>query len=77
MTGQSFAAGGGFQVVAASISLKLGIIPPTINLDIPDPLCDLDYVPHYARRFSMDTALMNSHGVGGSNAVLVLRKYSQ
>lgn len=76
MTGQAFAAGGGFQVVATSLSLKNGIIFPTINLDAPDPRCDLDYVPHEARRFTMDTALMNSHSVGGTHAVLVLRKYS-
>lgn len=76
MTGQSFAAGGGFQVVATSLSLKDGIVPPTINLDTPDPRCDLDYVSHYARRFSMDTALMNSHSVGGTHAVLILRSYS-
>ncbi|MBI2471586.1 MAG: beta-ketoacyl-[acyl-carrier-protein] synthase II, partial [Planctomycetes bacterium] len=65
MTGQAFAAGGGFQVVATSLSLKNGIIPPTINLDAPDPICNLDYVPHHARRFSLDTALINSHSVGG------------
>lgn len=75
MTGQSFAAGGGFQVVATSLSLKNGIIPPTMNLDIPDPQCDLDYVPNHARRFSMDTALINSHSVGGTHAVLILRNY--
>src|SRR3990172_4482971 len=76
MTGQAFAAGGGFQVVATSLSLKNGIIPPTINLDAPDPLCSLDYVPHHARRFSLDTALINSHSVGWTHAVLVLRRYS-
>ena len=77
MTGQAFAAGGGFQVVATSLSLKNGLIPPTINLDAPDPLCNLDYVPLHARRFTMHTALINSHSVGGSHAVLVLKKYSE
>ncbi|MDR4509990.1 MAG: beta-ketoacyl-[acyl-carrier-protein] synthase family protein [Candidatus Brocadiaceae bacterium] len=76
MTGQSFAAGGGFQVVATSLSLKNGFVPPTINLDEPDPLCDLDYVPHEARRFSMETALINSHSVGNTHAALVLRRFS-
>ncbi|MFN3533493.1 MAG: beta-ketoacyl-[acyl-carrier-protein] synthase family protein [Candidatus Brocadia sp.] len=76
MTGHAFAAAGGFQVVATSLSLKNGIIPPTINLDEPDPLCDLDYVPHHARRFSMDTALINTHSVGGTHAVLLLKKFS-
>lgn len=75
MTGQAYAAGGGFQVVATSLSLKNGIIPPTINLDEPDPLCDLDYVPHHARYFSMDTALINAHCVGGTHAVLLLKKF--
>lgn len=75
MTGQAFAAGGGFQVVATCLSLKYGIVPPTINLDVPDPCCDLDYVPHHARRFSLDRALINSHSVGGSHAVLLLSKY--
>lgn len=76
MTGHAFAAAGGFQVVATSLSLKNGIIPPTINLDVPDPLCDLDYVPHNARYFSMDTALINTHSVGGTHSVLVLKKFS-
>ena len=76
MTGQAYAAGGGFQVVATSLCLKNGFVTPTINLDEPDPLCDLDYVPHHARRFSMCTALINSHSVGGTHAVLLLRKYS-
>ncbi|MBE7444870.1 MAG: beta-ketoacyl-ACP synthase II [Planctomycetia bacterium] len=76
MTGHAFAAAGGFQVVAASLSLKNGIIPPTINLDVPDSLCDLDYVPHSARYFSMDTALVNTHSVGGTHAALVLKKFS-
>ncbi|TVM00669.1 MAG: beta-ketoacyl-[acyl-carrier-protein] synthase II [Candidatus Brocadia sp. WS118] len=75
MTGQAYAAGGGFQVVATSLCLKNGFVTPTINLEMPDPLCDLDYVPFHARRFSMDTALINSHSVGGTHAVLVLRKY--
>lgn len=76
MTGHAFAAAGGFQVVATSLGLKQGIIPPTINLDVPDALCDLDYVPHHARYFSMDTALINTHSVGGTHAVLVLKKFS-
>lgn len=74
MTGQAYAAGGGFQVVATSLSLINGMIPPTINLDEPDPLCDLDYVSRHARRFPIDTALINSHSVGGTHAVLVLKK---
>ncbi|MBM4055885.1 MAG: beta-ketoacyl-[acyl-carrier-protein] synthase family protein [Planctomycetes bacterium] len=76
MTGQSFAAGGGFQAVAGCLSLKNGIIPPTINLDEPDPCCDLDYVPNVARYASMNVILINGHSVGGSHSVLLLKKYS-
>ena len=75
MTGQSFAAGGGFQVVATSLCLKNGFVTPTINLDETDLMCDLDYVPHHARRYSMDTALINSHSVGGTHAVLIVRRF--
>jgi len=76
MTGHPFAAAGSFQVVATCMCLKEGIIPPTINLDEPDPECDLDYVPHEARRFPVNTAMINCHGVGNSHAVLVLKNYS-
>ncbi len=75
MTGQVYSAGGGFQLLSACLSLKNGIIPPTINLYEPDPLCDLDYVPHYARYFTADTVLINSHSVGGKDSVLILKKY--
>lgn len=75
MTGQVYAAGGDFQIVAACLSIKNGIIPPTINLDNPDPLCDLDYVPHNARYSTANAVLINSHSVGGKDSVLILRKY--
>ncbi len=75
MTGQPFAAGGGFQAVATAMSISNSIIPPTINLDNPDPLCDLDYVPHTARVNNVDVALINTHSVGGTHAALVLCKY--
>jgi 3-oxoacyl-[acyl-carrier-protein] synthase II len=57
------------------LTLRDGIIPPTINLDIPDPECDLDYVPHQARRTQVETVLSNSFGFGGCNAILVLRRH--
>jgi 3-oxoacyl-[acyl-carrier-protein] synthase II len=50
-------------------------IPPTINLDQPDPECDLDYVPHHARAARVDVVLKNSFGMGSQNACVVLRRY--
>ena len=74
MTGQAYAAGGSFQVVATSLCLKKGFVIPTINLDDPDPLCDLDYVPNRSRRANIGTALSNSFGFGGQNDTLIVRK---
>jgi 3-oxoacyl-(acyl-carrier-protein) synthase len=51
-----------------------GLVPPTINLDEPDPACDLDYVPHEARRLPLDAAVSNSFGFGGTNVSLVFRR---
>ena len=50
-------------------------VPPTINLDNPDPECDLDYVPHTSRQLTIEYALSNSFGFGGTNAALVLKRY--
>ena len=58
-------------------TLQEGVLPPTINLDEPDPKCDLDYVPHSARRSSVTYALSNSFGFGGINASLVFKKYEE
>ncbi|HWB79874.1 MAG TPA: beta-ketoacyl-[acyl-carrier-protein] synthase II, partial [Nannocystaceae bacterium] len=60
----------------SALALRDGILPPTINLDDPDPECDLDYVPHEARRVSVEYAMSNSFGFGGTNAALVLRRVS-
>ena len=70
--GQSFAAGGAFQVVSSCMTLTTGIIPPTINYRVPDPACDLDYVPNQARRARVDMVMTNSHSFGGTHAALIL-----
>ncbi|MBD8027183.1 beta-ketoacyl-ACP synthase II [Ureibacillus sp. Re31] len=75
MIGHMLGAAGGVEAIALAMSLKEGIIPPTINLDHPDPLCDLDYVPSFARQMKVNIGLSNSFGFGGHNAAIVLRKY--
>ena len=76
MTGQPFAAGGGWQVAAACLAMEAGLIPPTINLHEPDPECDLDYVPHEARHARIETIMLNSHSVGGTHACLLIRRFA-
>ena len=74
MTGHLLGAAGGVEAIISAMSIYEGIIPPTINLDNPDPECDLDYVPHKAREKNIDTAMSNTFGFGGVNAVLIFRK---
>ncbi|NGY89820.1 beta-ketoacyl-ACP synthase II [Bacillus megaterium] len=75
MIGHMLGAAGGVEAIALAMSLKEGIIPPTINLENPDPLCDLDYVLGIARQVKIDTGVSNSFGFGGHNAAIVLKKY--
>jgi 3-oxoacyl-[acyl-carrier-protein] synthase II len=75
MTGHLLGGAGGIETVFTSLSVHDGIIPPTINLDNPDPECDLDYVPNRSRRTQVETAMTNSFGFGGTNACLVLKKF--
>jgi 3-oxoacyl-[acyl-carrier-protein] synthase II len=75
MTGHSAAAAGGLEAVASVLAIRDNRIPPTINLDTPDPECDLDYVPNVARAAQVDTVLSNSFGMGGQNATLVFRRW--
>ena len=74
MTGHLLGAAGAVEAIISAMSIYEGIIPPTINLDNPDPDCDLDYVPHKARKKNIDTAMSNTFGFGGVNAVLIFRK---
>lgn len=75
MTGHLLGGAGGIETVFTAIAIHDGIIPPTINLDNPDPECDLDYVPNISRKADLETAMTNSFGFGGTNAALVLKKY--
>jgi len=75
MTGHLLGAAGGIESVILALTLKNGVIAPTINLEHPDPECDLDYVPNAARKSDVKTALSNSFGFGGHNATIVMRKY--
>ncbi|MFA4917814.1 MAG: beta-ketoacyl-ACP synthase II [Thermodesulfovibrionales bacterium] len=77
MTGHLLGAAGGVESVISVLSIKDDIIPPTINLDTPDPECDLDYVPNQARRTTVNYALSNSFGFGGTNACLLFRKFTE
>ena len=75
MTGHLLGGAGGIETVFTALTIYNGIIPPTINLDNPDRDCDLDYVPNIARKTDVNTAMTNSFGFGGTNAVLILSKY--
>jgi 3-oxoacyl-[acyl-carrier-protein] synthase II len=74
MTGHLLGAAGGVETVITIMSIRNNVIPPTINLDNPDPECDLDYVPHKPKHVDVDCALSNSFGFGGTNACLLFRK---
>jgi 3-oxoacyl-[acyl-carrier-protein] synthase II len=73
VTGHLLGAGGAVEAIACLCAMRDNIVPPTINLDNPDPECDLDYVPNVAREVPIRTAMTNSFGFGGHNATLILR----
>lgn len=75
MTGHLLGAAGAVESIAAILALKNGIIPPTINLDEPDPLCDLNYTPKVAVKRDIKYALSNTFGFGGHNASIVFKKF--
>jgi 3-oxoacyl-[acyl-carrier-protein] synthase II len=75
MTGHLLGGAGGLEAGISALSVFHQRVPPTINLDNPDPECDLDYVPHTAREMKITYALSNSFGFGGTNAVLLFKKY--
>jgi 3-oxoacyl-[acyl-carrier-protein] synthase II len=75
MIGHSFGAAGAIEALACLKTIETGVIHPTINYQIPDPTCDLDYVPNQSRRNNVKVALSNSFGLGGQNSCLVLGHY--
>jgi 3-oxoacyl-[acyl-carrier-protein] synthase II len=75
MIGHTAGAAGALAVIGCVKSIVAGIVPPTINYAEPDPECDLDYVPNYARAQKVDVALANAFGFGGQNAVVLVRRY--
>ncbi|MDJ0889912.1 MAG: beta-ketoacyl-ACP synthase II [Gammaproteobacteria bacterium] len=74
MIGHLLGAAGGVEAVFSILAIRDNVAPPTINLDNPDPECDLDYVPHTAREMKIDVALSNSFGFGGTNGTVIFRK---
>lgn len=75
MVGHQLGAAGAVSALAAVLAIREGVVPPTINLETPDPECDLDYVPLTARRMPVGTALANGFGFGGQNGVIVFRGF--
>ena len=75
MTGHLLGATGGVEIVACVVSLRQGAVPPTINYEVPDPDCDLDYVPNQTRETEIQVALSDSMGFGGHNSVLIVKKF--
>jgi 3-oxoacyl-[acyl-carrier-protein] synthase II len=75
MIGHTIGAAGAIELIITIMGMNNGILPPTINLDEPDPELDLDYVPNQARKGAYNCALSNSFAFGGHNAVIAVRKY--
>jgi 3-oxoacyl-[acyl-carrier-protein] synthase II len=75
MMGHLIAAAGSVEAIVCLLAIRDAVLPPTINLDNPDPECDLDYIPHAARERAIDVALSNSFGFGGQNITLILRRF--
>ncbi len=73
--GHLLGASGGVELVACSLAIRDGVLPPTINLDNPDPECDLDYIPNVARQHRVNHVMSNSFGFGGHNASLLIGRY--
>ena len=77
MTGHLLGAAGAVEAMFSVKTIQDGIIPPTINYEVPDPECDLDYVPNQARPDQVKYVMSNSFGFGGHNATIILSKYDK
>jgi 3-oxoacyl-[acyl-carrier-protein] synthase II len=77
ITGHSISTTGIFQIIASLLTIKHSIIPPTINLENPDPQCDLNYVPRYPLKKEIQTVLVNAHGFGGRLTALIVTKFEK
>ena len=77
MTGHLLGAAGAVELQACVLAIRDNIVPPTINLETPDPECDLDYVPNIARKLKVDICLSNSLGFGGHNATLIVKRFKE
>ena len=77
ITGHALGAAGGIEAVFSVLALKEGKLPPTINYQVPDPECDLDYIPNETRDQQVEHVLSNSFGFGGTNACLIFKRYQQ
>jgi 3-oxoacyl-[acyl-carrier-protein] synthase II len=77
MTGHMLGGAGGIEAAFTALTIYRGVIPPTINLDNPDSACDLDYVPNVARELKINTAMSNSFGFGGTNGVIIMKRFTE
>jgi 3-oxoacyl-[acyl-carrier-protein] synthase II len=77
MTGHLLGGAGGLEAGITVLALRDQIVPPTINLEQPDVECDLDYVPNHARKASLEYAMSNSFGFGGTNGALLFRRWTE
>ena len=75
MTGHMMGATGAVELILGVKAIETGLAPPTINLNTPDPDCDLDYVPNVARAVKVDTFMSNAFGFGGHNSVLIVKRF--
>jgi 3-oxoacyl-[acyl-carrier-protein] synthase II len=77
MTGHLLGAAGGIEAIIVTLAIRDSFLPPTINLDDPDPECDLDYVPNVGRNQEVKYAISNALGFGGHNGAIILKKFEK